>query len=56
MSEILDTINRIDFLAGFHGLEGQLKKKLDSGEAKVRFCIVLATRDGKRNGVLPIKN
>jgi Uncharacterized conserved protein len=30
--------NRIDFLAGFHGLEG-IEKKVDSGEAKVGFTL-----------------
>ena len=30
--------NRIDFLAGFHGLEG-IEKKVDSGEAKVGFAL-----------------
>jgi len=30
--------NRIDFLAGFHGLEA-IKKKVDSGEAKVGFAL-----------------
>ena len=33
---------RIDFIAGFHGLES-IKKKVDSGEAKVGFSL-LATR------------
>ena len=30
--------NRIDFLAGFHGLEG-IEKKVDSGEAEVGFAL-----------------
>jgi len=30
--------NRIDFLAGFHGLEG-IEKKVNSGEAKVGFAL-----------------
>ena len=30
--------NRIDFLAGFHGLEG-IEKKVDSGDAKVGFAL-----------------
>ncbi len=30
--------NRIDFIAGFHGLEG-IEKKVDSGEAKVGFTL-----------------
>ena len=30
--------NRIDFLAGFHGLKG-IEKKVDSGEAKVGFAL-----------------
>ena len=30
--------NRIDFLAGFHGLEG-IESKVDSGEAKVGFAL-----------------
>jgi len=30
--------NRIDFLAGFHGLEG-IEKKVDTGEAKVGFAL-----------------
>ena len=30
--------NRIDFLAGFHGLEG-IEKKVDSDEAKVGFAL-----------------
>ena len=30
--------NRIDFLAGFHGLDS-IKKKVDSGEAKVGFAL-----------------
>ena len=30
--------NRIDFLAGFHGLEG-IEKKVDSGKAKVGFAL-----------------
>jgi len=30
--------NRIDFLAGFHGLEG-IERKLNSGEAKVGFAL-----------------
>ena len=30
--------NRIDFIAGFHGLEG-IEKKIDSGEAKVGFAL-----------------
>ena len=30
--------NRIDFLAGFHGLEA-IEKKVDSGEAKVGFAL-----------------
>ena len=30
--------NRIDFIAGFHGLEG-IEKKVDSGEAKVGFAL-----------------
>jgi len=34
--------NRIDFIAGFHGLDS-IKKKVDSGEAKVGFSL-LATR------------
>ena len=34
--------NRIDFIAGFHGLES-IKKKVDSGEAKVGFSL-FATR------------
>ena len=34
--------NRIDFIAGFHGLEA-IEKKVDSGEAKVGFSL-LATR------------
>jgi uncharacterized protein (DUF1015 family) len=33
---------RIDFIAGFHGLDS-IKKKVDSGEAKVGFSL-LATR------------
>ena len=30
--------NRIDFIAGFHGLEG-IEKKVNSGEAKVGFAL-----------------
>ena len=30
--------NRIDFIAGFHGLEG-IEKKINSGEAKVGFAL-----------------
>jgi len=34
--------NRIDFIAGFHGLES-IERKVDSGEAKVGFAL-FATR------------
>ena len=30
--------NRIDFIAGFHGLEG-IEKKVNNGEAKVGFAL-----------------
>jgi len=30
--------NRIDFIAGFHGLES-IEKKVDSGEAKIGFSL-----------------
>ena len=30
--------NRINFLAGFHGMEG-IEKKVDTGEAKVGFSL-----------------
>ena len=36
--------NRIDFLAGFHGLEG-IEKKVDSGEAKVGFALFATQMD-----------
>ena len=47
--------NRIDFLAGFHGLEG-IEKKVNSGEAKVGFALfatqmenVISFADNKLN-------
>jgi len=47
--------NRIDFLAGFHGLEG-IEKKVNNGEAKVGFALfatqmenVISFADKKKN-------
>jgi len=47
--------NRIDFLAGFHGLEG-IEKKVNNGEAKVGFALfatqmenVISFADNKKN-------
>jgi len=47
--------NRIDFLAGFHGLEG-IEKKVNNGEAKIGFALfatqmenVISFADNKKN-------